>query len=144
MKSYLMSAVGVIFITVIISLLVPEGKLNKSIMFLMRLICIVVLIQPIVGLFNLKTEPTVSDFFDYQYVSSVYSEHQNTQLEKLIEKEFGIETECTVSVEYVESEFKVTGAEARLKKNNEGLIGEIYSYLQELGYINITVYAQST
>ena len=33
MKIYLLSAAGVIFLSVIVSLLIPEGKLNKTITF---------------------------------------------------------------------------------------------------------------
>ena len=44
MKTYLLTAAGVIFLSVIISLVIPEGKLNKSIVFVMRMACILVLI----------------------------------------------------------------------------------------------------
>ena len=54
MKGYLLTAAGVIFLSVMVSLLMPEGKLNKSITFVMRLICILVLIQPLTGIFNIK------------------------------------------------------------------------------------------
>lgn len=144
MKIYLMTAAGVIFISVIVSLIIPEGKLNKSITFIMRLICITVLIQPITGIFDIGNTKAPTDFFDYQYVSSVYSEHQSTQMEKLLKSEFNVENECVVTVEYIEGEFKVTGTQITLEKNNKEIFEEIYSYLSELGYINITVYAQST
>ena len=62
MKAYLLSAVGVIFLSVVISLLVPEGKLKKSVTFIMRLICILVLIQPVTGIFKL---PDVSQDTGY-------------------------------------------------------------------------------
>ncbi len=55
MKTYLLTAAGVIFLSVIVSLLIPEGKLNKSIVFVMRLACIFVLIQPITGIFKIKS-----------------------------------------------------------------------------------------
>ena len=146
MKVYLLTAAGVIFLSVIVSLLIPEGKLHKSVTFVMRLICIFVLIQPITGLFNIKeTNSSWSDdFFDYEYVCGVYSDHQSEQLEILLEKEFEVDANCAIKVEYAEGEFKVTEVGVELNKNNSKLIQEIYAYLDGLGYINITVYAKSS
>ena len=98
MKIYLLTAAGVIFISVIVSLLIPEGKLNKTVTFIMRLICILVLIQPITGIFGIKNEQPVSDFIDYGYVETAYSENQSAQLEKLLLKEFEVETDCVVNI----------------------------------------------
>ena len=88
MKTYLLSAAAAIFLSVIISLLVPEGKLNKTITFIMRLVCILVLIQPITGLFKLSQQWPTDSTVDYVFVESVYSDHQSAQLEKLIKTEF--------------------------------------------------------
>ena len=146
MKVYLLTAAGVIFLSVIVSLLIPEGKLHKSVTFVMRLICIFVLVQPITGLFNIKeTTPTFSDdYFDYKYVCKVYSDHQSEQLELLLEKKFEVATDCVIKVEYIEGEFKPTEVGVELNENNGKLIEEIYAYLDGLGYINITVYAKSS
>lgn len=146
MKIYLLTAAGVIFLSVIVSLLIPEGKLHKSVTFVMRLICIFVLIQPITGLFNLKTETdtTGGDYFDYEYVSGVYSDHQSEQLQILLEKEFNVKADCLIEVVYEEGEFKVNSVRVGLDENNRNLIEGIYAYLDGLGYINITVYAKST
>jgi len=146
MKVYLLTAAGVIFLSVIVSLLIPEGKLHKSVNFVMRLICIFVLIQPITALFNIKvTETSVdADYFDYEYVSGVYSDHQSGQLEILLEKEFKASTDCLVKVDYEEGEFKVTEVQVGVDKKDEKLFEDIYAYLDGLGYINITVYAKSS
>ena len=144
MKIYLLTAAGVIFISVIVSLLIPEGKLNKTVTFIMRLICILVLIQPITGIFGIKNEQPVSDFIDYGYVETAYSENQSAQLEKLLLKEFEVETDCVVNIFFENGEFKAKSVEVGLEKNNEKLFKEIYSYLSDCGYINITGYAQST
>ena len=69
MKAYLLAATGVIFLSVVVSLLIPEGKLHKSVTFVMRIICLLVLIQPITGIFKIKdVETSEKDFFDYEYV----------------------------------------------------------------------------
>lgn len=145
MKAYLLAATGVIFLSVVVSLLIPEGKLHKSVTFVMRKICLLVLIQPITGIFKIKdVETSEKDFFDYEYVCRVYSEHQSEQLEILIDKEFEATTDCKVTVNYADGNFKVSEIEVQLQENNPKLIKQIYAYLDGLGYINITVYAKSS
>lgn len=144
MKTYLLGAAGVIFLSVIVSLLVPEGKLNKTITFIMRLVCILVLIQPITGIFKIGSgDGTAENNVDYVFVESVYSEHQSEQLEKLIASEFGVDSDCAVNVDFNNGEFKVMSAEIKIKENNTQIIDKIYEYLTGRGYINITVYAES-
>jgi hypothetical protein len=145
MKAYLLAATGVIFLSVVVSLLIPEGKLHKSVTFVMRIICLLVLIQPITGIFKIKdVETSEKDFFDYEYVCGIYSEHQSEQLEILIDKEFEATTDCKVTVNYADGNFKVSEIEVQLQENNPKLIKQIYAYLDGLGYINITVYAKSS
>lgn len=144
MTEYLLSAAGVIFLSVIISLIIPEGKLNKSITFIMRLICILVLIQPITGIFKIGGESAAGgSLADYTYVSSIYSEHQSEQLELLLKKEYNIETSCDVKVEFIDGEFKPTAVEVGISEgNSECLIlkEKIENYLAELGYKNVNVF----
>ncbi len=142
MTAYLLSATGVIFLSVIVSLIIPEGKLNKTIVFIMRLCCIFVLIRPITGIFKTESEAT-REFVDYGFVGSVYSENQSEQLENLIYEKFGKECGCEVTVEYSDGEFSVSGASVEVYENNDDLIDKIYAYLKELGYINISVYAKT-
>lgn len=143
MKVYLLSAAGVIFLSVIVSLLVPEGKLHKSVTFVMRLICILVLIQPVTGIFKIGGDAPAGSFYDYEYICNIYSDNQSTELEKLLVKEFGADTDCTVSVEHQDGQFKVTGVSVEVNGGNNKIIEEIYAYLDGLKYINITVYAKS-
>lgn len=145
MKVYLLAAAGVIFLSVIVSLLIPEGKLHKSVTFIMRLICIFVLIQPITGIFKIKDSSDISeDYFDYKYVSAVYSNHQSEQLEILLKKEFNTDCNCVVEVGYEEGSFKVNGVSVEVASKDEKFIDGIYAYLDGLGYINITVYAKGS
>lgn len=144
MKAYLLSAVGVIFLSVVISLLVPDGKLKKSVNFIMRLICILVLIQPVTGIFKIPDVSQETGYLDYDYVCSVYSEHQSAELEKLIAEKFTESCECFVTVEHDGENFKVTSAAVAVPEEKEKLIDGIYEYLKELNYINITVYAKSS
>ena len=143
MKTYLISATAVIFLSVIVSIIIPEGKLNKTIVFVMRMICILVLIQPITGIFMLSSSATSSSFYDYEYICKVYSENQSDSLEKLIFEKFAVESVCYVNVVHEGGEFKVDGVNVEINEANYKLIEEIYEYLEELKYINISVYAKS-
>lgn len=143
MSTYLLSAVGVIFLSVIVSLLVPEGKLNKSITFIMRLICIFVLVQPVTGIFKISESSSESGV-DYEYISAVYSNHQSKQLEKILAEKFKVDTDCTVSVVYEDGNFSQVATSVCLASENVEIFDSIYEYLLESGYINITVYAEST
>lgn len=145
MKTYLLSAAGVIFISVIVSLIVPEGKLHKTITFVMRLICILVLISPALALFKISPSPSQSDreIADYAFVAKEYSRHQSEQLTLAVGEKFSVEAECTVSVEYSDGLFRAESAEVVLPEENRQLIESIYEYLNGLGYINISVYAKS-
>ena len=75
---------------------------------------------------------------------NIYSDNQSTELEKLLVKEFGADTDCTVSVEHQDGQFKVTGVSVEVNGGNNKIIEEIYAYLDGLKYINITVYAKSS
>ncbi len=144
MKGYLLGAAGVIFLSVIVSLLVPEGKLNKTITFVVRLICIFVLIQPVIGIFKISETPTSGEIFDSSYVCEEYSDHQSSQLEILLYDKFSAQTECDVEVEYENGGFEVKNVEVAVNEGDENLIEKIYAYLSEVGYINISVYAKNS
>ncbi|MCH5301130.1 MAG: stage III sporulation protein AF [Ruminococcus sp.] len=143
MKIYLISATAVIFLSVIVSLVIPEGKLNKTIVFIMRMACIFVLIQPITGIFKISTSATDSAFFDYDYICKVYSDNQSEQLGKIILEKFNVESECNVIIVYKDGEFTVEGVSVQINEENKEKIEDIYEYLEELKYINISVYAKS-
>ena len=139
MKTYLLTAAGVIFLSVIISLVIPEGKLNKSIVFVMRMACILVLIQPITGIFKISSDSEEKPLYDYVYICKVYSDNQSEQLEKLLLKEFSEECDCI----HDNGNFKVESVTVETSSQNEQIIRNIYAYLEKLKYINITVYAKS-
>ncbi len=143
MKTYLLTAAAVIFLSVIVSLIIPHGKLNKTIVFVMRMACILVLIQPITGIFKLKPSSTGETLYDTEYVASVYTKNQSESLEKLLYKEYTEECDCQVNVVYSEGKFKVDSVSVQTSSENDKLISDIYAYLKKLGYINITVYAKS-
>lgn len=138
MKTYLLTAIGVIFLTVIVSFIIPEGKLKKSCNFVLRLICICVLIQPVTKLFTLnKTTDTFK--YDYDYICSVYSDTQSRALTQKVEEELKIDCVCTVEIVYDGSEIKENGVTVEGNFVDDETINFITEYLEGLGYINITV-----
>ena len=144
MKTYLLSATSVIFLSVIVSLVIPEGKLHKTIIFVMRMICILVLIQPITGIFKISSSAIDNPTFDYEYICKVYSDNQSEQLEKLIAEKLSETCDCVVDIKFDNGEFKVNGVTVEVNSQKNESIDKIYAYLQEKGYINITVYAKSS
>lgn len=138
MKTYLLASFGVIFFSVLVTFIIPEGKLNKIIVFMVRVICIAVLLQPVTGLFDIPSQ-TSEEYCDYDYVSNVYSEWQSEQLKLHIEEKFEITCECFVEINYAEGAFEVAGVRVCTNRVEDQINEKIYAYLEECGYINITV-----
>ncbi len=143
MKTYLFTAAGVIFLSVIVSLLIPDGKLNKSITFVMRMACILVLLQPVTGIFKIGETTSKEPMYDYVYICKVYSDNQSEQLEKVLKEKFGEECDCAVEIIHDDGNFKVNSENVEVNTQKNQTITEIYAYLEQSGYINITVYAKS-
>jgi hypothetical protein len=138
MSNYLLMAVGVIFLTITVSLIVPEGKLSKIINFVMRLVCILALIQPALQLFNFAND--TEEIVDYNYISAVFARSQGDELERIIYENFEVECDCVVSVEYDGEAFNQTLLTITFNERiDDKILQEIYAYLTEIGYININV-----
>ena len=130
MTAYLITACGAVFLSVIVSFVIPQGKLNGTITFVMRMICIAILVLPLTKLFVVGGQEQ-EELVDYGYVCDVYSRTQ---------ERFGAETECDVVISYDGSDFFVESVTVGITGNYDSLSHEIYEYLREADYINITVY----
>ncbi len=139
MTAYISLAAGAVFLTVVVGMIIPEGKLNKSVNFVLRIACIFILISPVFGIFNLKLPEEDGGIVDYDYVCSVYSQSQSEQLEKMIEENIGVQCDCEVKIIYEDGSFRENGVTIYTNNVESGLIEDILSYLSELGYININV-----
>ncbi|MGN1060860.1 MAG: stage III sporulation protein AF [Candidatus Coproplasma sp.] len=135
---YLYAALGVVFLSVVAGLLVPEGKLKKSINFVLRLICICVLINPVINLFGIE-EQVENISLDYDYICEVYSKNQSSLLTQKVIADCGVECVCTVSVVYEEEKIKENGVTVTGNFEDEQTINKIVEYLKGLGYIDINV-----
>ena len=138
MTAYLLTAAGVIFLTVIVGFIIPDGKLNKSVNFILRIVSIGVLLQPVTGLFNFSPEAD-SQLADYEYICSVYSQTQSEQLEKCIKEDLGIDCVCIVDIRFDEGVIKENGVTVFLEEYNYKKVELIWEYLESAGYINISV-----
>lgn len=138
MKAYLLTAVGVIFLTVIVSFIVPEGKLKKSVNFVLRIISIGVLIQPVVKIFTFTPQKESADY-DYAYVCQVYSQNQSQLVTQKVKEDLNLDCVCAVEIIYDGTQIKENGVTVEGNFESVQTIEEITEYLEGLGYIHITV-----
>lgn len=139
MSTYLALSAGIIFLTVLVGFIIPEGKLNKTISFVVRLACIFILISPLLKVFGFKQTTDDGDLIDYGYICSVYSKSQSEQLERLISENVGVECSLVVDFTYEDGVFKENGVTILTDFVDSVTIEKIQAYLGELGYININV-----
>ena len=135
---YLYAALGVVFLSVIAGLLIPEGKLKKSVNFVLRLICILVLINPLLNLFGIEEE-VKNITLDYGYICEIYSKNQSELLTQKVIEDCQTECVCTVEVIYEDEKIKESGVTVTGNFKDEQSINKILEYLQGLGYIDIIV-----
>lgn len=135
---YLYVALGVVFLSVIAGLLIPEGKLKKSVNFVLRLICILVLINPLLNLFGIEEE-VKNITLDYGYICEIYSKNQSELLTQKVIEDCQTECVCTVEVIYEDEKIKESGVTVTGNFKDEQSINKILEYLQGLGYIDIIV-----
>lgn len=139
MKEILILATGVVFLSIIFSYIVPDGKLKNSINLILRLVCMLVLLTPITSFLFPNQEDVI--FIDYDKISAVYKDSQEDYLEFLIYDKFDLICDCNISINYNNKEVVETGVEVNLMQNFNNL-DKLYSYLEDLGYINIIVNEQ--
>lgn len=139
MTAYIATAAGAVFLTVIVGMIIPEGKLHKSVVFVLRIACISILIWPVFSVFDIQPTEQSSLLVDYEYICKIYSDSQSEQLEKLIEENLGVECDCYVEIIYEDGSFKECGVTISTVNVENDLIDDIQSYLSELGYININI-----
>ncbi len=114
MNGYLLSIVGIVFITGILTAILPEGKTSGMIKSAAKLCCLVVILTPVAE-FVIKggeKEKIFSDFLDenviqtdgafIDYCSRKRIEETQTVLREEILKDYGAYAEVTVLWEYAE------------------------------------------
>lgn len=143
MTKYIALSAGVIFLAVLVSFIIPEGKLNKSINFVVRIACIFILVSPVLQVFHITAGNETANLVDYDYLCAVYSRSQGDQIEKLVAENLGLDIDCTVEFTYEDGVFKENGVNIMTDFVDHDTIEKIQAYLHELGYININVNEKS-
>lgn len=135
MKNILLIASGVVFLSIILTYVMPDGKLKNSINFILRTVCVLTLITPITQFFFSDNSSIDVNYGD---VANIYRLNQEEYLESVILREFDVECDCLLNIDYVDNKIIENGVTIYLLENfNEA--DKIYSYLTNLGYINIIV-----
>ena len=67
MTAYLVTACGAVFLSVVVSFIIPQGKLAKTITFVLRIVCIAILISPLAQIFTISDE-SFDSMVDYDYI----------------------------------------------------------------------------
>lgn len=142
MTAYLLSVSGAVFLSVIVSFIIPDGKLHKTVSLVLRLICILIIISPITQIFKID-DGQVEISADIDFVVAAYTNNQNIALEESVLNEFNIACDCNVEIEYSEGKFVEKSVTVKISQKDLNLIEGIYAYLEKLNYINITVYADA-
>ena len=96
MTAYIASAAGAVFLTVVVGMIIPDGKMAKSITFVLKIVCILVLLSPLINIFSIDIGAETGAIIDYDGLSDILSSNQSAQLEKLIFEQFGVGCECSV------------------------------------------------
>lgn len=135
MKNILLIASGIVFLSLILTYIMPDGKLKNSINFILRAVCVLTLITPITQFVF-----TDNNYFSVNYndIAEVFKLNQEEYLESVIFREFGVECDCFLSIDYVDNNIIENGVVINLL-GNFSESEKIYSYLSDLGYINIIV-----
>lgn len=139
MSEYILAAAGAIFLSVVVGLIIPEGRLKKAVSFVVRIACICLLVSPVLTIFDVDIKSDGGQGADYEYISEMYSLTQSRELEGMLEERFGCDMTAEVEIVYEDGAFREKGVKIVTDKVEEALIDDIVSYLKELGYININV-----
>ena len=139
MTEYILAAAGAIFLSVVVGLIIPEGRLKKAVSFVVRIACICLLVSPVLTIFDVDIKSDGGQGADYEYISEMYSLTQSRELEGMLEERFGCDMAADVEIVYEDGAFREKGVKIVTDKVEEALIDDIVSYLKELGYININV-----
>ncbi len=139
MSEYILAAAGAIFLSVVVGLIIPEGRLKKAVSFVVRIACICLLVSPVLTIFDVDIKSDGGQGADYEYISEMYSLTQSRELEGMLEERFGCDMAADVEIVYEDGAFREKGVKIVTDKVEEALIDDIVSYLKELGYININV-----
>ena len=120
MSEYLLSVIGIVFISALLSAVTPDGKTASVIKGATRLCCLVVILSPIVNFFVKKggEEEKIFSVFSKEsviqtdesfidYCSKIRIENAQTLLTKEIDERYGVEIDAKIEWSYQGEEIKI-------------------------------------
>lgn len=103
MKTYILSIAGVVLLTAVISIVVPNGKMGKFIQGVGKLLTLTVMIAPFATLFTGKkgdlsfaSETIVTDESYLVSCARILSERDEEEIKKALNDEFSVTAEVEV------------------------------------------------
>lgn len=124
MKGYLLAVAGTVTIASVIAAIAPEGKIAKSVKIAAKLLCLIVVAQPIADFFVQEKNEGKFSFFEksvintdesyVEYCRGLKIEGAQSLLEEEIFQTYGVKTrvsfswEVADSVKNVDEEIKIT------------------------------------
>ena len=112
MSAYLLSIIGIVLLTAILSAVLPDGKTVKFIKGIAKLCCLAVILAPVLGFFKEASDGKINfPFFSSEtvietdgafidYCSTKRIENAETELEKKLEEPFSVRVGVTLLWEY--------------------------------------------
>ena len=112
MSAYLLSIIGIVLLTAILSAVLPDGKTVKFIKGIAKLCCLAVILAPVLGFFKEASDGKINfPFFSSEtvietdgafidYCSTKRIENAETELEKKLEETFSVRVGVTLLWEY--------------------------------------------
>ncbi len=102
MKAYVLSIAGVVLLSAIVTLVLPNGKMGGAIRAGCKLVCLLVLIAPFATLATGKSLSVQTVLEDGAYLATCQSlaeEGEAGKIELLLNQDYGITTEVRVECE---------------------------------------------
>jgi len=120
MNTYVLSVIGVVLVSAVLTAILPEGKTNGIIKSITKVACVLTIVAPIIEYFggnkNVNSEEifaeTVinSDLNFIDYCSKISVENAKGEIEKSIREEFGREITVELLWEYDNGQTQLFGS----------------------------------
>ncbi len=155
MSSYVLSIIGTVILSSIFTLIIPEGKMSSTIKGVMKLVCVMVIVAPILRFFQEGKFPVFfgknsnEKFFEsvidantnfIEYYSEMNIAQAETEMALEIKKIYGVDVAISLEWKRVareEGKYKVEGiyiekiCVSGLLGQSEAIQGQVFEYLSK-------------
>lgn len=108
MKEWLLSVVGVVFLSILFDLICPNGKINKFSKSIFGVVAIAIILSPIL---NIKFDISSDEYIDSTLVENINkskAEVYKNQIEGYLKTQGVIDTNVEVNYTLSENDFEIT------------------------------------